>query len=266
MKFGIKYKNIYLVLENNKKLNKSIMTAKQAVSEIKAVLQQFGVIAAPKVSFKTEDDTIFQADKFEVGNAIEKMNDKFEFEAVEDGTYKSKDGFSVEVKDSKIVAVKEAFLDAKLADGTQIKVEGEELMEGAKVLVVTEEAEISAPDGIHELEDGTKVETKDGLIVKVEKPEPKVEVEIEAEDDASSDNPEMIEMVEMMKDFIKKMDEKMGSMKKKMESMEADFNAFKKAPAGKKISDGKTEQFNKQENMSDIDAKIAGIMKLKQSK
>ena len=64
--------------------------------------------------------------------------------------------------------VKEIFIDAKLIDGTAIKVEGDSLLEGAKVVVVTADAEVPAPDGVHELEDGTKVETKDGVIVKVE--------------------------------------------------------------------------------------------------
>jgi hypothetical protein len=36
----------------------------------------------------------------------------------------------------------------------------------------------------------------------------------------------------------------MKKMKEKMSSVETDFNAFKKEPAGKKISDGKTD-FNK---------------------
>ena len=83
--------------------------------------------------------------------------------------------------------VEEKFLDAKLKDGTVIKVEGEELVEGAKVVVVTEEGEVPAPDGVHELEDGSKVETKEGIVAKIEAPameeEPKVEIEVEAEEE-----------------------------------------------------------------------------------
>jgi hypothetical protein len=48
----------------------------------------------------------------------------------------------------------------------------------------------------------------------------------------------------MLKDFILRCGEKMSEMEQKMESMNAEFSAFKKQPAGKKISDGKTE-FNK---------------------
>lgn len=243
------------------------MNAKQAVSEIKALLGQFGLVSNPKASFKTEDNTIYQAEKIEAGYSINKINDKFEEVSVENGSYKTNDGKIVDVQDSKIVAVKEAFLDAKLADGTQIKVEGDSLAEGAKVVVVTEDALVPAPDGRHELEDGTIVETKDGLIAKIEQ-KAEVEAETVVEDaplDGAGGDPELIELVKLMKDMVSKMEEKMGNMKKKMESMESDFEAFKKQPAGKKISDGKTD-FNKLIEGSDDDVVASNIMKLRYSK
>lgn len=233
------------------------MNAKQAVNEIKSVLAQFGLVSTPKQSFKLEDDTILQAEKLEVGVEIEKINEQFEVSKLEDGSYKTKDGFSIEVADSKIVAVKEAFLEAKLADGTKIKVEGEELIEGAKVVVVTEDAEVPAPDGIHELEDGVKVETKDGAVVGISKPKPE-EGEVE---DSAVEGPDMVEMVSLMKDFIKKMDEKMGGMQKKMEAMENQFNAFKAEPAAKKIADGKTE-INKEFSTDDL--RVSKLMQLRE--
>jgi len=246
------------------------MNAKQAVNEIKAVLSQFGIIPAPaKASFKLEDNTILQAEKLEVGKAIEKINEDFQLTPLENGSYKLQEGFTIEVLDGVLSAVNQAFLDAKLIDGTQIKVEGEELIEGAKVIVVTEDAEVPAPDGIHELEDKTKVETKDGLIVKIEEaveasPEGGEPVE-EVVPSGDLMDPEMVEMVQMMKEFVRRMDEKMSGMQKKMESMQSDFNAFKKEPIGKKISDGKTD-FNKINDISDADAIVANIMKLRNSK
>jgi hypothetical protein len=57
----------------------------------------------------------------------------------------------------------------------------------------------------------------------------------------------------------------MKNMEEKMEAMNSQFKAFKSEPAGKKISDGKTE-FNKQENLSSVDAKIANIMSLRNNK
>ena len=151
-----------------------------------------------------------------------------------------------------------------MADGTVVKVEGDSLVEGKKVVVVTEEAEIPAPDGVHELEDGTKVETKDGLIVKVEEkvmegPEmEKPEVEIELPSLALEK-----EMVDMVKDFVSKMGEKISKMEQDYAKLQNEFNSFKKEPAGKKVADGKTETFNKVDDV--IDDKLKAIMSLRKN-
>jgi len=149
------------------------------------------------------------------------------------------------------------FAEAKLVDGTVVKVEGD-LAEGAAVKVVTEDAEIPAPDGVHELEDGTKVETKDGVIVKVEKPEvEKPEVEVEVESVKMKDD----EMYSLLKELMEKISDKMKKMEEKMSTIQSDFDAFKKEPAAKKIKSGKTD-FNKVDNLVDstnerIDAILA---------
>ena len=240
---------------------------KTAIQEIKSLMVKFGFLAENEVSlksFKLEDNTILEAADLKAGEKITKLSDEFERVALEDGTYRLVENFEIEVKESEIVAVKEIFLDAKLVDGTVVKVEGDSLLEGAKVVVVTEDAEIPAPDGVHELEDGTKIETMDGMIVKVEE---KVEEEPEMEPEAPEvevkiEGPEM-EMLEMLKDFIGKVSEKMKNMEEKMSSMENNFNAFKSEPAGKKVSDGKTE-FNKVENKVDSDdARVSAILQLR---
>jgi len=232
--------------------------SKTAIQEIKKLMVQFGFLdQKPELlSFKLEDNTILQTEKLEAGKSIVKINDAFEQVTLEDGTYRV-DNFNVEVSNGVITAVKERFLEAKLVDGTVVKVEGEEVLEGAKVVVVTEEAEIPAPDGVHELESGLKVETKDGVIVKVEEPkmeEPEAKVEVEIEDMGG-----MKELYSMLEDMMKKVSEKMKNMEDKMSSIEADFNSFKKQPAGRKISDGKTD-FNKEEKVNSDEARIAAIM------
>jgi hypothetical protein len=173
------------------------------------------------------------------------------------------------LKNEETEIVKEIFLDAKLVDGTAIKVSGEGLVEGAKVVVITEEGEIPAPDGVHELEDGTKVETKEGVIAKIEekleepemeKPEmeePKVEIEVSKEEKMES------EVVSLLKDLVVKLGEKIASLEGKVEGMSADFNAFKKEPAAKKIADGKTEKFNKTDDY--IDSKLETIAALRKN-
>ena len=58
------------------------------------------------------------------------------------------------------------FAESTLVDGTIVKWEGE-LIEGTAIIVVLPEGEVAAPDGTHELADGTILETAGGLVVSV---------------------------------------------------------------------------------------------------
>ena len=251
--------------------------SKNAIQEIKKLMKQFGFLSDDGAlrSFKLEDNTILETKELKVGEKITKINDEFQRVALENGKYRLEENFEIEVKEGAIAAVKEIFLDAKLKDGTAIKVEGDSVIEGAKVMVVTAEGDIPAPDGVHELEDGSKVETKDAIIVKLEpameEEKPEIEIEVAAKEKmeevvedvpvADAGDPVEVEMMDMLKDFVKKMSEKMASMEQKMSKIDADFNAFKKEPAGKKIADGKTE-FNKINSGAQDDI-VAGIMRLR---
>jgi hypothetical protein len=237
---------------------------KTAINEIKKLMVQFGFMTeeATPLSFKLVDGTSVNAEALEIGKSVVKINEEFEAVSLEDGTYRTKDNFEIEVSNGEITAVKEIFVEAKLKDGTIVKVEGDGLAEGAAVKVITEDMPdgIAAPDGVHILEDGTEVETKEGLIVSVKQA---VDAEIDAEEDEMPEgvdggDPIQIELMEMLKDFMKKMAEKMSQMENKMYSVENEFNAFKKEPAAKKIADGKTE-FNNVSNVSDDD-KVSSIM------
>jgi hypothetical protein len=241
--------------------------SKSAIAEIKNLMVQFGFLKndeASLLSFKLEDDTILQTEKLEAGNKIVKINEAFEQVSLEDGSYKLKEHFEIEVVAGEIKTVKEIFVEAKLVDGTVVKVEGDSLVEGAKVVVVTADAEVPAPDGVHELEDGTKVETKDGIIARVE--EAVADDVEEVEDEMGKkmiDDPSKMEseMMELLKEFVKKMGEKMSQMEQSYSSLQNEFNAFKKEPAAPKVKDGKTD-FNKE--MEDaLDARIKALNSLK---
>ena len=61
---------------------------------------------------------------------------------------------------------KETFVDAKLMDGTIIRYESLEV--GMPLMVIDEAGnELPAPDGEHELEDGTKVTVEGGIITEI---------------------------------------------------------------------------------------------------
>ena len=86
----------------------------------------------------------------------------------------------------------EAFVDAKLVDGTIVRYESLEI--GAALSVVGEDGEVvPAPDGEHELESGDIVRTESGVIVEIMSPEPveeeaeEVEEEMAAEEVAAFD-------------------------------------------------------------------------------
>lgn len=244
--------------------------SKTAIQEIKSLMKQFGFLKDEEVvlaSFKLEDNTIVETPELKEGNKITKLSDEFERVALETGSYRLVENFEIEVEDGEIKSVKEIFVDAKLVDGTKIKVEGEGLAEGAKVVVVTEEGEVPAPDGVHELADGTKVETKDGIIAKIE--EVVSDVEEEESEEPELEVPSIAmeqEMLDMLKEFVKKMSEKMSNMETKMSEVESQFAAFKKEPAAKPIANGKTD-FNKSYNNDDvIDAKLAAIAELRNKK
>jgi hypothetical protein len=79
----------------------------------------------------------------------------------------------------------EAFVDAKLVDGTIIRYESLEI--GAALSVVGEDGEIvAAPDGQHELESGEVVRTEEGVIVEVLEPEAEEEAKDEVEEEMSA--------------------------------------------------------------------------------
>jgi len=84
----------------------------------------------------------------------------------------------------------EAFVDAKLVDGTIVRVEPA-LEIGASVAVVSEDAEtVPAPDGEHELESGEIVRTEGGVIVEILEPEVEEEAGEDKEEEMASEETE----------------------------------------------------------------------------
>jgi hypothetical protein len=243
--------------------------SKSAIKEIKNLMVQFGFLKNDEIellSFKLEDDTILNAAKLGVGEKIFKINEAFEQVILEDGSYKLKENFDIEVKAGEIVAVKEIFVDAKLVDGTVLKIAGDAIAEGAKVMVVTADAEVPAPDGEHELEGGDKIQTKNGVIVKYTEVGPEeVGPEKEAPEAPSIDKPMGMdqEMMSMLKDFITNCSAKMKEMEGKYSSLQNEFNSFKKEPAAKKISDGKAQMFGKDNKDDILDARVKALHSLK---
>ena len=151
-------------------------------------------------------------------------------------------------------------VEATLKDGVT-RVETEALEPGSKIYVVSETGEKApAPEGIHELEDGTKVEVdSEGTISQVEKPEAEVEVEIEAEAEKPSEIPagektaeqptkseatitkeEMASYVDTMMEkvmmAIEEVAKEVGTVKEEMASYKSKMEKMSKTPGATKIT------------------------------
>lgn len=204
------------------------------------------------------------------------------------------------VSEIKNLMVKFGFMKknfALLVDGTEVRIEGDELIEGAAVYVVTEEGDVPAPDAVHELEDGTKVETEGGIIksiivaeaaeeeVKEEvieesyEEEIKEEVEVKMEEEIKEEIKEKLEEIIEEKEEIEleeevKIDvaeriadvmipilEKVKDLEEELKKVKASFNAFKNEPAGKAITKSK-----KAFSGHDTNSMVERILALKNSK
>jgi hypothetical protein len=172
--------------------------------------------------------------------------------------------------------------EAMLEDGVT-KVEAEAFEAGKKIFVVSETGDKGpAPEGTHTTEDGTKVTVDaQGTITAVKKPEPKVEVEVEAAKEGDiipptgdAVNEPVKTEGEIMKEDMKKMimqcmeaveeiakevatvKEEMASYREKMEKMSA-------TPAATKISTFNANPSEEKENA--LDARVDHLAALKAS-
>ena len=147
--------------------------------------QELGILA-PKGFENVADGTWFIAAKVENDEAWSKVKEDgilkgFSVEGVFDlEPYKFKKMNKLNLE-SVINTLKSVFADvetevateevtfgeATLVDGTIVKWEGE-LIEGTALVVVMPEGEVAAPDGIHEVSDGTIIETAGGLVVNIQ--------------------------------------------------------------------------------------------------
>jgi len=145
--------------------------------------QELGILA-PKGFENVADGTWFIAAKVENDEAWSKVKEDgilkgFSVEGVFDlEPYKFKKMNKINLEsvintlksvfsDEEVAAEDKTFGEAALVDGTIVKWEGE-LAEGTALTVVLPEGEVAAPDGIHEVEDGTIIETAGGLVVNIQ--------------------------------------------------------------------------------------------------
>tara|TARA_R110000751_G_scaffold86889_9_gene172633 strand:- start:643 stop:1248 length:606 start_codon:yes stop_codon:yes gene_type:complete len=172
------------------------------------------------------------------------------------------------------VVAPEAFEDAKLQDGSIVRIEPA-VEVGATVVVIGEDGEtVPAPDAAHELESGVIIRTEGGVVVEVLEPaaapeEAPEEVEEEMAEvpafDADAFKEDILGAVSnLIKSEIdaaafasaKKVDEVTEAVSLVTDIMEKMAATPKDAPT-KKVAN----PFNKGVDYTDLAAKISGIMK-----
>jgi hypothetical protein len=122
----------------------------------------------------------------------------------------------------------QTFIDAKLVDGTIIRYESLEV--GMPLLVIDEAGnELPAPDGEHELEDGTKVTIESGIITEVaskEEEAPEVE-EMPIEQPMAAVESVSKEDFEALKSEVENLKSKFEEFSKSNETLSADNISMK---------------------------------------
>jgi hypothetical protein len=124
------------------------------------------------------------------------------------------------------------FKEAKLADGVTIVTwEGE--LEGAELMVVSEEGKIPAPDGEHTLESGEVVTVAEGKVTSLTPAKEEVEEEVEVEMEKTEDY-DMASINTMLKECMSKiemLEKKMGesSVEAKVDEAMSAINTHKEA-------------------------------------
>ena len=161
------------------------------------------------------------------------------------------------------------FATAVLVDGTEVKTEGE-MVEGAAVMVVTEEGNIPAPAGIHETTEGMMITVDEsGVITKIEEAAPAATEEtpveeVAMEEEVTVEIPEEVapvmteEVVQAVVEAIAPIVEEVAAITAELKEMKAKFQAFSAEPAAKKV----TRNDFTSERLSAVD-RIAKIRKNK---
>jgi hypothetical protein len=136
---------------------------------------------------------------------------------------------------------KAEFAETELVDGTKV-IAKPAIESGAEVYVVTAEGEVLAPDGEHQLADGTIIVTTEGKIAEikeieeVEEDEMKKEVENQFAEIANGIN-------EKIAEITKSFTEQVTALQSELNSEREKFEAAKKESEAKEVTN---EQFKKQ--------------------
>lgn len=138
-----------------------------------------------------------------------------------------------------------ALAEYELVDGTMVKCEGD-LSVGKQLSVVTDEGDVPAPEGKHELTDGRVVSVDaEGVITEIEEV---AEEEAPAEEEAAEEFETEETTIALNEDAVGRMMDALGNIAESITALEGrlnateeQFHAFKNEPAAGKITNNLNE-------------------------
>jgi hypothetical protein len=164
------------------------------------------------------------------------------------------------------VNVELKFVEATLVDGTKVVSEGETLEVGNTLLVVTEEGNVPAPDGEHELESGSVVITEGGIILEIKEKVSEVEAKKEEEKEEKYQVSE--EDILAFTNLIENLQMELGQLKSENALLKGEFESLKKMVeelVGQPAVESVKEEFNKIDSIkSEKTERVERFMRIKQ--
>ena len=186
--------------------------------------------------------------------------------------------YQEKIQQIKIALGMEVKMEESVLEDGVTKVVADSFEVGSKLYVVSESGERApAPEGMHELEDGTKVTVDaEGTISEVMKPEPKIEVEVEAaaEEVPAGEEPageptksegeivkeEMRKMIMQCMEAIEEVAKEVAVVKEEMASYKSKMEKMSKTPGAPKLA-----TFNDEPStpLTNVEARLEGLKAIK---
>lgn len=205
------------------------------------------------VDIEIGEGRILRTPSVEVGQPIVEVIDEVESE-LEDGTYETSEGLILIVKDNVIDDIKEVeepveegeteleedkeveeeedkFIDARLKDGTMVHVEtqNEGVLTVGDLVHVVDKAngvQAPAPEGEHELEDGTVIVLDaESKIVEI------IEAEEEVEEEKGEEVDSNVEFQNELFSILNKINKDNEDLRNELSELKSRFNKFSNEPA-----------------------------------
>jgi hypothetical protein len=216
------------------------MDKKRILLKIKELFSEQTTDIKLSMDYKLEDGRIIRSygEGIDVGTEVKEITPEGEVD-LEDGDYKMEDGMMLAVIAGKIADITESaieeddetfadYLETELMDGTKVRVEGNELVVGAKVEVETPEGWVPAPEGQHNLADDRVIYVDaEGKVNEIQTPDTKKEDEVGMEEVFSS--------IELLINEIQTMKSLVNTMKSENDELKSRFNKFAAEPSAEPI-------------------------------